>query len=199
MAGALPSLLLLKTPRPPQSPQLNRPPPPPPSPPKKGLRILAALGHSLAAPYPALTPLTGPHPGGAALAGLSLQTVRLSSPRPRRGGGSGKKAAPASPRGGFLFTHKGFSGPSVLDASHSAVLAFERGLPPPPLLAAWTGEGAAEWDARLRAGGGAGVSAVLQRGGVRERLAAALCGALGLTGRAAAQVGCACCCWLRIP
>ena len=32
-------------------------------------RLLAALGHRLAPPYPALTPLLGPHPGGSQLAG----------------------------------------------------------------------------------------------------------------------------------
>lgn len=34
-----------------------------------GHRILAKLGHTLHEVYPALTPLTGPHPGGQQLAG----------------------------------------------------------------------------------------------------------------------------------
>lgn len=51
----------------------------------------------------------------------------------------------------------------------------------------WTGDDAAEWDARLKQGGPALVSSLLQRGGVKERLAAALCAGLGLTGRTAAQ------------
>ena len=34
-----------------------------------GWDLLTALGHRLKAPYPALTPLTGAHPGGAQLAG----------------------------------------------------------------------------------------------------------------------------------
>lgn len=50
------------------------------------------LGHSLREPYPALVPLTGPHPGGAQLAGLSLQTVEL---RCNQGKGGGKKARDA--------------------------------------------------------------------------------------------------------
>ena len=32
-------------------------------------RLLAAAGHRLAQPYPALTPLLGRHPGGSQLAG----------------------------------------------------------------------------------------------------------------------------------
>lgn len=117
---------------------------------------MSGLGHSLARPYAALTPLTGQHPGGAQLAGLSLAAVRLSAhraPQPAApqnsggdssgegGGGGGKKGArggrggraavAVSPRGGFLFTHKGYSGPAVLDISHHAVVALDRGEPRP--------------------------------------------------------------------
>ena len=57
-----------------------------------------------------------------------------------------KKPAGASPRGGFLFTHRGFSGPAALDVSHHVAQAMERGEPPP-------GEagmgGSGEWDAPL--------------------------------------------------
>ena len=99
-----------------------------------------SLGHAVAPPFPALVPLLGAHPGGAnELAGVSLQTVALRV-------GDGAKAARAH-RGGFLFSHRGFSGPSVLDLSHRLVTA-----PPgaqPPLLADWTGEGRAVWEARL--------------------------------------------------
>ncbi len=34
-----------------------------------GWAALAGAGHRLVEPYPALTPLKGPHPGGAQLAG----------------------------------------------------------------------------------------------------------------------------------
>ncbi|HJU42630.1 MAG TPA: aminoacetone oxidase family FAD-binding enzyme [Vicinamibacterales bacterium] len=69
-----------------------------------GLRIAATLGHQLNDTYPALTPLlddTGRH---AALSGISLN-VRLRSKS-------------VETHGGFLFTHRGYSGPSVLDISH---------------------------------------------------------------------------------
>jgi predicted Rossmann fold flavoprotein len=53
--------------------------------------------------YPALTPLTGE--GHSGLAGVSLR-VRIEAP------GTGRQA-----EGGFLFTHRGWSGPAVLDLS----------------------------------------------------------------------------------
>lgn len=39
-----------------------------------GWAALAAGGHRLVDPYPALTPLKGPHPGGAQLAGVTVMT-----------------------------------------------------------------------------------------------------------------------------
>lgn len=73
-----------------------------------GLRIAAALGHRMIDTYPALTPLLSSSAGHASLSGLSLN-VRLR-------GKYGKKTLETS--GGFLFTHRGYSGPSVLDISH---------------------------------------------------------------------------------
>jgi hypothetical protein len=88
-----------------------------------GLRIAQRLGHEVHDTYPALTPLTADPPVHAALAGVSL-AVTLTAPLGR---GSFRT------RGGFLFTHRGYSGPSVLDISHLAVqanarLANERGV-----------------------------------------------------------------------
>ena len=39
-------------------------------------------------------------------------------------------------RAGMLLTHRGFSGPAVLDLSHHAVMAMERGTPRPGAAAA---------------------------------------------------------------
>lgn len=76
-----------------------------------GLRLAASLGHTVHETYAALTPLTAdPSPYGA-LAGVSLP-VTLTA----RGAG-----CVASATGGFLFTHHGYSGPSVLNVSHCAV------------------------------------------------------------------------------
>jgi predicted Rossmann fold flavoprotein len=82
-----------------------------------GLQIAKELGIDLIEPYPALTPLladgapergalrSSPH---GHLSGVSL-TVRLRA-RP--------DAGDIETHGGFLFTHRGYSGPSVLDISH---------------------------------------------------------------------------------
>lgn len=71
-----------------------------------GLRIATILGHRMIDTYPALTPLLGT--GHDSLSGVSLY-VRLRSK-------NGKRVTETS--GGFLFTHRGYSGPSVLDISH---------------------------------------------------------------------------------
>ncbi len=68
-----------------------------------GLRIAEKLGLRTIPTYPALTPLTGE--GHGALAGISL-VVRIDAPGTER-----------SAQGGFLFTHRGWSGPAVLDLS----------------------------------------------------------------------------------
>ncbi|MDP2319326.1 MAG: aminoacetone oxidase family FAD-binding enzyme [Acidobacteriota bacterium] len=71
-----------------------------------GLRLATELGHRMIDTYPALTPLLGT--GHDSLSGVSLN-VRLRSK-------DGKRVIETS--GGFLFTHRGYSGPSVLDISH---------------------------------------------------------------------------------
>jgi predicted Rossmann fold flavoprotein len=105
-----------------------------------GLGIASEMGHTVSTTYPALTPLTAdPHPH-AALAGVSL-TVTLYAP--------GAKPA-FSTTGGFLFTHRGWSGPTVLDASHLAIRRRPNG-DRQEILVQWTPDGPDVWDARLRA------------------------------------------------
>jgi predicted Rossmann fold flavoprotein len=105
-----------------------------------GLDIARGLGHTIHDTYPALTPLTAEPHRYAGLAGISL-TVTLEAP-----GG----ARPLVTRGGFLFTHKGYSGPAVLDVSHRAVLSRLAGGPRQTLLVRWTERTAEAWDQRLR-------------------------------------------------
>jgi predicted Rossmann fold flavoprotein len=93
-----------------------------------GLRIARRLGHEIHATYPALTPLTADPPVHATLAGVSLP-VTLTAPAER---GS------FVTRGGFLFTHRGYSGPAVLDISHLAVQAGSGGRDARPILVQWT-------------------------------------------------------------
>ena len=78
-----------------------------------GLRVAELLGHRMIPTYPALTPLLGS--GHESLSGVSLE-VRLRSK-------DGKRVTETS--GGFLFTHRGYSGPSVLDISHVVTRPFD--------------------------------------------------------------------------
>lgn len=102
-----------------------------------GHRMLQALGEELVPTYPALTPLKGPHPGSDNLAGISLE-VDLSV------ASTGRKMQSARRRG-FLFTHKGYSGPAVLDVSHWAVNDSSV-----TLEIDWLAAGADWWEENLR-------------------------------------------------
>ncbi len=104
-----------------------------------GLAVVRRLGHRVHATYPALTPLTADPPVHADLAGVSLE-VGIDAPgaRPR-----------FETEGGFLFTHRGYSGPAVLDASHLAVRSRMAGGARQALTVRWTREGAERWDRRL--------------------------------------------------
>ena len=102
-----------------------------------GLRIVRQLGHTLHETYAALTPLTTEPAVHAHLAGVSL-TAHLEAPLER-----GSLAA----TGGFLFTHRGYSGPSVLNVSHAAVRA--RKPSEQPVFARWTELDAAAWERLL--------------------------------------------------
>jgi len=81
-----------------------------------GLLIARGLGHEIQPTYAALTPLVDEAGHFTDLAGVSLD-VALEAPTARK---------PLRSRGGFLFTHRGYSGPAVLDVSHLAVRSSER-------------------------------------------------------------------------
>ncbi|MDB4949525.1 MAG: hypothetical protein JWM27_2174 [Gemmatimonadetes bacterium] len=127
-----------------------------------GLRMVKQLGHTLNDTYPALTPLTADPPVHAGLAGISLSVV-LEAPLAK-----GSLAT----RGGFLFTHRGYSGPSVLDVSHLAVRSGGDGpAARQPIYARWTPEVDAKgWEA-LMLEKHAGTVAVLLRRHLPTRLA----------------------------
>jgi predicted Rossmann fold flavoprotein len=126
-----------------------------------GLRVLQELGLQLNATYPALTPLTANPAPHAALAGVSL-SVRLSAAGPKG----------FATQGGFLFTHRGYSGPAVLNMSHVAVRARESGRHQ-PILVQWTDLNASGWERLLREQG-AGQIGPLARRNMPARLADAL-------------------------
>lgn len=125
-----------------------------------GLDRCEALGHQLHPRYPALTPLTAePHPH-AHLAGVSLD-VEVRS-------GSGKQAIEA--KGGFLFTHRGWSGPTVLDVSHAVTRWRQTPEGEAPVVnVKWHSSARADWDRIL--GGGAGTVARALGSVLPDRLA----------------------------
>ncbi|HKW51780.1 MAG TPA: aminoacetone oxidase family FAD-binding enzyme [Candidatus Eisenbacteria bacterium] len=127
-----------------------------------GIDIVRRLGHTIHDTYPALTPLTATPHRYASLSGVSLP-VTLEAPGPRR---------KFTTRGGFLFTHKGYSGPSVLNLSHLAVLSRRDGHPRQEIFVRWTEADVDSWDRALREGDGT-VLAALRRH-LPARLAEAL-------------------------
>lgn len=142
-----------------------------------GLEIVRRLGHTIQATYPALTPLTIDPPRYAALAGIS-RTVTLRAPGPKRA---------FITHGGFLFTHRGYSGPAVLDISHLAVRSRLAGGPFQPIRAQWTELDAEAWDRLLRESPGT-VFGLLRRH-LQDRLAEALLEDAGIDGvRSLAQL-----------
>ncbi|HLQ67054.1 MAG TPA: aminoacetone oxidase family FAD-binding enzyme [Candidatus Limnocylindrales bacterium] len=126
-----------------------------------GLAIARRLGHAMHDTYPALTPLVARPHRHAPLAGISLP-VTLEAPL-----APGKAFVTT---GGFLFTHKGYSGPSVLNLSHLCVGAGAEGRQ--RIFARWTTWDADAWEGRLRQGEGTLLAAL------RERLPARLAEAL---------------------
>lgn len=127
-----------------------------------GLRIARQLGHGMHDTFPALAPLTADPPVHAPLAGVSL-AVRIEAPLAK-----GRLVT----EGGFLFTHRGYSGPAALNVSHLATLAARRG-EPQPLLVRWTPLDAGAWERLLKERGTGAVGALVRRH-LPQRLADAL-------------------------
>ena len=105
-----------------------------------GLRWTAATGHEVTPTYPALTPLLADPPVHAELAGVTLDVGLRSD-----------GSAGIDVEGSFLFTHRGYSGPAVLDASHAATRhpdEHER------ITVRWGETSAETWDEELQEGAG---------------------------------------------
>jgi predicted Rossmann fold flavoprotein len=134
-----------------------------------GLRIARALGHSVHETYAALTPITSRAERFTALAGISLQ-VTLSARSAVRN---------AAATGGFLFTHRGYSGPAVLDVSHVAVRGTAGGANAARLTVSWANRDEQDWMRALSASRARTVLGVL-REALPERLALVLIADAGL-------------------
>ena len=89
----------------------------------------------------------------------------------------GRRSAVSS--GGFLFTHRGYSGPAVLDVSHVVVRSQRDGNGAARLQVRWTGLDAAAWEAALRPAGTRTVAGALRRE-LPERLADTLAARAGV-------------------
>ena len=118
-----------------------------------GIRVAARLGHAVHDMYPALTPLVARPSVHASLSGVSL-SVRLRAKW---------RGRTTETSGGFLFTHRGYSGPSVLDLSHIAVRSRSNADDPEHaavVRVAWSGKTADEWRQELAASAGLVVTTV---------------------------------------
>ena len=134
-----------------------------------GLQIARKLGHTIHRTYPALTPITAEPSAYTELAGISLPVTITAHSDARQ----------ATATGGFLFTHRGYSGPAVLDVSHVAVRSKARDAQPARLNVRWSARSADEWLRALRRAGSRSVIAVV-REAVPDRLAAVLLWAAGV-------------------
>jgi predicted Rossmann fold flavoprotein len=128
----------------------------------RGLDVTARLGHRVHPTYPALTPLVSESMAHAGLSGVSLN-VRL---RARAG------TRIRETYGGFLFTHRGYSGPAVLDLSHVAVRSRERNADPAVIRVQWALPDAHAWQSMLGSSNGNVATAISAH--VPQRLTAAL-------------------------
>jgi predicted Rossmann fold flavoprotein len=116
------------------------------------LDLLALLGHTVHPTYPALTPLTAEPAVHAALSGVSLP-VRV---RARF------RTLEAESAGGFLFTHRGYSGPAILDVSHVAVRSrLEGGRA--SIRIRWTDLDRNAWERELQSSAGLVLTTVSRR------------------------------------
>jgi hypothetical protein len=128
-----------------------------------GLRVLDRLGYTVHPTYAALTPITADAPAFAALSGISLDVTLTARDETRS----------ATATGGFLFTHRGYSGPAVLDVSHVIVRSRLESGSTATLTARWTSLGEREWEAALQPHGARTVMGAV-RAELPDRLATVL-------------------------
>ena len=134
-----------------------------------GLRILERLGYTMHPTYAALTPITADEPAFAALSGISLPVTLTARDASRS----------ATATGGFLFTHRGYSGPSVLDVSHVVVRSRLESASSAAITVRWTTRDARDWEAALHPHGARTVTGAL-RAELPDRLVAVLLAMAGV-------------------
>ena len=114
-----------------------------------GFELARQLGHRVQPTYPALVPLLCQDPAWNALAGMATK-VQLAAKRDGR--------VLEERTGDFLFTHRGFSGPVVLDLSWRVTHAEAAGT---TLHAKWLATSGRAWEAILLAGGARNLASAL--------------------------------------
>jgi predicted Rossmann fold flavoprotein len=106
-----------------------------------GIEMARAREHQIVPPYPALTTLVGARSSHRNLAGISIvATVTARS-----------ETEEARSRNGFLFTHRGYSGPAVLNTSHVVSRARQH-REQAQVFVAWTDRTEDEWQRLLSEG-----------------------------------------------
>lgn len=110
-----------------------------------GFEFARRLGHSIVPPYPALVPLVSHDAAWKALRGVSARVhIRVE----RREAAAVRTLEGRT--GDLLVTHRGFSGPVVLDVSRHVTASRHA---PVQLTVHWSPDAIADWDAHLRQGG----------------------------------------------
>ncbi len=132
-----------------------------------GFRVATSLGHHVVPPYPALVALRNGRFEHTALAGIAVP-VRLEV-----GDGRAKSVAV----GDFLFTHRGYSGPVVLNMAHHVTRSLALG-EHVPVRVAWLDRSESDW-AEALAGSRGTVRGTLKEA-LPDRLADRLLEELGL-------------------
>lgn len=106
-----------------------------------GLEMASAAGHAIVHPVPALVPLVTRETWPGRLAGVSLAGCRVRAAL--------RGCERTSAEGAVLFTHRGISGPAVLDISGSVARAIDEGREVVVELALFPGTGIGDWTKRL--------------------------------------------------
>ena len=117
-----------------------------------GLEFAGRLGHTIVSTRPALVALTTDDERFTELAGIALP-VRLRAVR------DGKTVEERTRE--LLFTHRGFSGPVVMDLSRHVTAGAGDSTRPAQLLADWSAIPESEWLDRLARAGGRPVRSVI--------------------------------------
>lgn len=104
-----------------------------------GLALAERLGHRMEPTYAALAPLTATPTVHADLAGVSVPDAHVRVPLSR---------GAFATSGGFLFTHRGYSGPAVLNVSHLTARGRAQGTHP-TVEVGWTDQSADAWHGML--------------------------------------------------